>query len=276
MNTTQQLPIYDSDMKLNPSLQELREAFRSRYLIAQFIRRDVTTRYKRSVMGVAWTMLNPLGMMLVKVIIFSTLFGRDPLYPIYVLSGLIAFELFSDGTNSTIKGLVWGGGLMDQVYIPRSVFAISAVGGAILNSIFALVPLLLISLALGAPINLSILFVPVSIFLLSVFTLGLSLLLSISSVYFPDIAEMYRVFLRAWLYLTPIVYPERILPEAVLHWMKLINPMYYYVNIFRYPVYEGRIPPLELILPAVVVAFVTLIIGWSVFSRRSYEFVFRN
>ncbi len=128
--------MYDSSERGFPPWDELRDAWRYRYAITQFIRRNIVARYKRSTLGVAWTMLNPLGMMLVRVIVFSTIFGRDPGYPVYVLSGLMVFNFFSDVTNGTIKNLVWGGGgLLKRIYIPRSVFSISSVGSAFVKSL---------------------------------------------------------------------------------------------------------------------------------------------
>ena len=276
MTHTKTLPIYDSSQKGHPALEELREAFRYRYLIQQIIRRDILARYKRSVLGVAWTMFNPLGTMVVMVIVFSTIFGRnDPGYPAYVLSGLLAWNFFSETTNTTMRNLVWGGGLLGHIYFPRTSFALSSAGTAIVNLTLSMVPLLVVMLFIRAPIRASILFLPVPALFLLLFSLGFGLLLSISAVYFPDVVEMYQIVLRAWMYLTPIIYPEHLLPDVVLQWIRILNPMYHLINFFRIPVHVGRIPTLIEAWPAVLISLLTVIVGWLIFTRRSDEFAYR-
>lgn len=111
-------PYYDSAEQRVPALEELREVRRYKYLLLQLTRRDILARYKRSVLGVAWTMLNPLGMMLVMTIVFSQLFKSVESYPAYVLGGLIAWNFFSQGTNAAMVGVVWGGNLIQRIYVP--------------------------------------------------------------------------------------------------------------------------------------------------------------
>ncbi|MBI3998904.1 MAG: ABC transporter permease, partial [Armatimonadetes bacterium] len=206
--------VYDSGRRASPMIEELVEAARYRDLIRQLVRRDVLTRYKRSVVGVAWTMLSPLGMMVVLTVAFSSLFQTTRAFPVYLLTGLISWNFFSQTTTAAMMGLVWGGALIHRIYIPRTVFAISAVGAGLVNLVMALVPLAAVMVAIGVPIGPAALFLPVSILLLAMFALGVGLLVSTLAVYFPDVAEMYQVGLLAWMYLTPIIYPEEIIPEA--------------------------------------------------------------
>jgi ABC-type polysaccharide/polyol phosphate export permease len=275
MNSSNAVKIYDSDKLGNPAWEELREAFQYRHLIQQLIRRDILARYKRSVLGVAWTMIHPLMMMLVRVIVFSTIFGRDPGYPVYVLSGLMAFNFFSESTNTTIKNLVWGGELLKRIYIPRSVFAIASVGTGMVNLLLSILPLIAVTLIVGLPLKVALLTLPIGVLLLTFFSLGFGMLLAVTAARYPDVAEMYKVFLRAWLYLTPIIYPERILPEIALKLIRLFNPMYYLVNIFRIPVYEGRLPTQAEFLPGLIISVLIFLIGWFVFSRKADEFAYR-
>src|SRR5512136_2351915 len=112
--------IYDSAQLIPHALQELKEALNYRHLIFQLIRRDILTRYKRSFLGVAWTMLNPLGMMLILSFVFSRLFSGTHAYPACILSGLMALNFFSQSTTMAINSLVWGGGLLQRIYLPRA------------------------------------------------------------------------------------------------------------------------------------------------------------
>lgn len=275
MNQASTVPVYDSARLGFPAWEELREALRYRHLIQQLIRRDTLARYKRSVLGVAWTMLHPLAMMLVRVIVFSTIFGRDPGYPVYVLSGLLAFNFFSESTNTTIKNLVWGGELLKRIYIPRSVFAIASVGAGMVNLLLSILPLIIVTLFVGLPVRLVVIYLPVGVFFLTCFSLGFGMLLSVTAAHYPDVAEMYKVVLRAWLYLTPIIYPERILPDMVLNLVRIFNPMYHLVNIFRLPVYEARLPTWMEFWPGALISVLVLIIGWLVFSYKADEFSYR-
>jgi ABC-type polysaccharide/polyol phosphate export permease len=269
--------IYDSSQRGHPAIDELREVFNYRNLIVQLSRRDILTRYKRSVLGVAWTLLNPLGMMLVLTIAFSQIFrfGTEYGYPAFVLSGLLPWNLFSQTTTAAMVNLVWGGGLLNRIYIPRSSFSLAAIGTGLVNITLSTIPLVLVMLITQVPIRPSILFLPVPVILLACFALGVGLLISTIAVYFPDVSEMYQIILIGWLYLTPVIYPEEILPQPIGFWITHLNPMYYLVNLYRIPVYYGRLPTWEEFLPAALIAIITLAMGWWVFSIKSDEFAYR-
>jgi ABC-2 type transport system permease protein len=269
--------VYDSTRRGSVVIEELREIWNYRYLVLQLVRRDILTRYKRSVLGVAWTMLNPLGMMLVWTIAFSQFFkaGDLPSYPAYVLNGLLAWNFFSQTTTASMVNLVWGGSLLNRIYIPRTAFAIAAIGTGLVNISLSMVPLIGVMLVTGVKIHLSILFTPISVLILAGFALGIGLLLSTLAVYFPDIAEMYQILLMAWMFLTPVMYPVTILPEAYRVYLTTLNPMYHMILLFRIPIYFGRLPTApELLIPLGLSLFF-LALGWLVFTMKSDEFSYR-
>lgn len=267
-------PYYDSAIHKIPAIEELREINRYRYLLLQLTRRDILARYKRSFLGVAWTMLNPIGMMIVLSVVFSRLFTSVQSYPAYVLSGLIAWTFFSQSTNAAMSGLIWGGSLIQRIYIPRTAFGISAIGTALVNLLISIVPLLAVMLITRVTIHPSFAFLLISILLLACFALGVGLILSTMAVYFPDVAEMYQIILLAWMYLTPVIYPENILPPN-MHLVFVLNPMYYLIRLFRLPLIDGRIPTVDEILPAAICGIGILIIGWIFFTSKSDEFAYR-
>jgi ABC-2 type transport system permease protein len=273
--TINDTPVYDSGVKRSKALEELIEAYNYRHLIFQLIRRDVLTRYKRSILGVAWTMLNPLGMMIVLSIAFSQLFGGTRAYPAYVLTGLVVWNFFSQTTTASMNQMVWGGGLLGKIYIPRTAFVLSSIGTGIVNLLLSLVPLIIVLMVTGTPLRTAILFLPVSILAVAAFSLGIGLLLSTWAIYFYDVTEMYQIVLTAWMYLTPIIYPPEIVPESFRIWIFNLNPMYYIVSIFRGPLYEGIIPPINEILVAVGFPIVIMAAGWIIFSQKSDEFAYR-
>lgn len=266
--------IYDSAKRGSPALEELRGILQYRDLIFQLVRKDVVSRYKRSALGVAWTMLQPLGMMVILSLVFSTLFSSVRGYPTYILSGLVAWTFFSQTTNTIISQTVWGGELFRRIYLPRTAFAISSIGTGLVNIVLSLVPLVFIMAITGSQLRWSALFIPLVLVLLSAFALGVGLIISTLAVFFPDVSEMYQIVLLAWMYLTPIIYPEEIIPQTYRFWFFNLNPMYHLVKIFRMPLYDGSLPDWKTLLIGTVVSLVTLIVGWFVYSRKADEFAY--
>ena len=266
---------YDSQKRKHPAIEEFMDVIQYRDMIFQFVRRDIVARYKRSVLGVFWTMLQPLGMMVVMTIVFSQLFHRVEGYAAYLLSGLISWTFFSQTTLASLQQVVSGGSLARRIYIPHTAFAISSTVTGMVNLAISVIPLVLISLVSGRPVTWALLFMPVSILILSAFALGIGLLLSTFAVHFPDIKEMYDILLRAWMYLTPIIYPETILPEAYRYWILHLNPMYYMVSLFREPVYNGKLPSLDIVIISTIIAVSILIVGWIYFSKQADSFAYK-
>ncbi len=264
--------IYDAAKHPFRPFEEIRQVVKYRFLISQLLRRDIVTRYKRSILGIGWTMLNPLGTMIVLSIAFSQLFKSTPGYPAYVLSGLLAWNFFSQASNASMINLIWGEGLLKRIYLPRTSFALSAIGTGVVNTVLSIVPMIVVMLIFKVKITFSILFLPIPLLILAMFTLGVGLLVSTFAVYFPDIAEMYQIVLTAWMYLTPIIYPEEILPDKIHFLVTTLNPMYSIVKLFRIPLYYGRMPTFyEWFIPFFI-AIGFLFIGWFFFVFRSKDF----
>jgi ABC-type polysaccharide/polyol phosphate export permease len=275
MKTIPNTPIYDSAKRQLAPLDELLEIFHFRHLIWQLIRRDITARYKRSFLGVAWTMLNPLGMMLVWTVAFSQVFGASREgYAAYVLNGILAWTFFSQTTTASMVNLVWGGGLLNRIYIPRTSFAISAVGTGMINLLFGLIPMFIVLLVSGIPITTGILFLPFAMLLLACFSLGLGLLISTLAVYFPDVSEMYQIVLLAWMFLTPVMYPEELL-HGGREILLVINPMTHLIKLYRLPLYYGQFPTAQELAVGIVLSLSVLVIGWIAFTRKANEFAYR-
>jgi ABC-type polysaccharide/polyol phosphate export permease len=213
-------------------------------------------------------------MMIVLTVVFSSLFGAVEGYAAYLLTGLIAWTFFSQTTTAAVHQSVWGGTLMRRIYVPYTAFSIASVGTGVVNLALSLVPLMLIFFLTKRPITWAVLFLPISILLLTAFALGVGLMLSSLAVRFPDISEMYQIVIQAWMYLTPILYPETIIPESYRYWILHLNPMYYLINLFRIPLYEGILPPLEIIFAGAAISLMTLIIGWIYFSHEADKFAY--
>jgi len=266
---------YDSSAPIHPLWEEIYALIAYRELVVQFVARAVKTRYKRSMLGVVWTLLNPLLTMIVLTVVFSQLFKITIVnFPVYVLSGQLVWIFFSNITSSAMGEMLGSGDLLKRIFVPKSVFAMAALGTGLVNLFFSLIPLSLIALLLGVKMNFALLAWPLAIILLSVFTLGLSLLLSTATVYFADMLPVFNVILTIWLYATPIIYPLEIVPQP---WQGLFrfNPLYYYVELFRTPLLLGVVPGIEIWLPAAGFALGMFILGALVFTSKSSEYAYR-
>jgi len=265
-------PTYDSAQQHSAALQELSELVRYRHLIFQLVRRDIVTRYKRSILGVAWTMISPLLTMLILTVVFSQIFKGTTAYAAYVLSGLIAWNFFAQTTNDSMDKVVWGGGLLKYVYLPRTVLPVASMAAGLVNLLLSLIPLVIILAVYQVKLGWPVLLLPLPIILIGLFSLGVALIVSTLAVYFPDVNPMYQIILMAWMYLTPVIYPWEILPQTLQNILPYINPMVPLVKLFRLAIYEGRFPIFGEVWPAIVYSVGVLIVGWVLYTRKSSEF----
>lgn len=257
---------------LNP-LRDVRELVLHWNLIANLVRRDLTVRYKRSIFGFLWTMLNPLLLMIILTIVFSTVFRFEGIhhYPVYFLSAYLVFGFFAQTTVQSMTSLSWHGSLMKRVRVPKSIFAVATTISGLVNLALAYVPLFLIMIFTGAPIRWTVIFLPVSFVIIAAFTLGVSLLLSALAVYFDDVSHMYQVATVGLMYMTPIIYPITIVPYRWL-WVIRINPLTHLFKLARDPVYNGALPAAHVLGASVAAAVVALVVGWLVFHRLARGF----
>jgi ABC-type polysaccharide/polyol phosphate export permease len=267
--------VYDSSERRAPLWDAGRDLWRYRDLLRQLIARNIKTRYKRSVLGILWTLLNPLLMMIVLTLVFSNVFRFNVVnYPVYAFCGLILWNFFAQTTTGAMSELMWGGSLMNRIYLPRAIFAVTALGTGLVNLMLSLIPLLLLMLVYGAPIRATILFLPIPILLTALFALGVALFLSTLSVYFSDVVEMYQIVLTAWMYLTPIIYPKEALP-ANYHWLLNFNPFYHLLEVFRAPLHGGALAGPKTLGAAALTAVASFLIGWWFFASKADEFAYR-
>ena len=265
---------YDSAALGSPMVAEFREIFQYLDLLFLLVANSLKTRYKRSVIGVFWTLLNPLLTMTVLTVAFSTVFKfAIQSYPIYLLTGLIFWNFFSNATLGGMNATIIGGGLLRRVYLPRSIFSVAALGSELLNWMLTLIPLVLLMLVLGHPITPAVLFLPLAVLIACLFTLGIALLISTIGVFFNDWIHIYQVLIMAWFYITPIIYPVEIIPPHLAPFIQW-NPMAYLVTLFRDPIYLGRLPGGEALLVSAVLALISFFSGWWIFVRKAKQFAY--
>jgi len=247
----------------------MREVWQYRTLLAALVSRDLKVRYKRSVLGVLWTMLNPLLMMVVFSIVFANIF-RFTLerFTIYFLSAYVLWNFVAQTTSWSTACLLGYAPLIRKVYVPKPIFILATVLSGLVNLLISLVPLALIMLVVGHPFHASLLFLPLPILIATTFAFGVSLLLAGICIEFNDVVQIYQAALLAWMYVTPVVYPIDVVPER-FRWLILANPMTYLVEIFRAPIYAGVLPDGAAVARAAAAGGLALALGWWVFARRS-------
>jgi ABC-type polysaccharide/polyol phosphate export permease len=265
---------YDSAATRSPAIYEFQELLRYHDLLRMLVSNSIKTRYKRSALGVLWTFLNPLLNTAVITIAFSRMLRFDVQnYPVYILSGLIFWNFFAQTTAYAMQQLVWGSNLIKRIYVPRTIFSVSVVGNGLVNLFLSLIPLSLIMLIYRMPFTPALLFLPVAILFAGMFVLGVSLLFSTVAVFFTDLIEIYNVGLSALFYLTPIIYPASFLDN--FQFILKLNPIHILLDLFRQPIILGQVPSGIEIFIGGVMAVVTLIVGWLVFTSRADEFAYR-
>ncbi len=273
---TKLAPVYDSSAFKLPLIYEFQELLRYRFLLWNLIVKDLKVRYKRSSIGFLWVMLNPLLTMVVLTIVFSQVFTRFSIdhYPVYLLGGTLVWNLYAQGTNASMASLQGNGVILRKLYVPPSVFVASAIGSALVNFAFALLPFLVLAVIDGVPPAISWLFLFVPALLATLFSFGIGLIVSALVVFFTDTFEIYQVLVTAYYFLTPIFYPATILPEP-LKTIEQYNPMNLFIALFRLAVIQATFPGWNLLLPALAIAVGVLFAGWVVFTRVEGKFVYQ-
>ena len=215
------------------------EVSRYRELIWTLVRRDIKRRYKGSILGFLWYLVNPLLIMGIIWVVFGLLLkarfsGGMEGYAIYLLTGLITWNFFTQSVLNSSTNLVGAGGLMRKVYVPKAIFPLATVGGSLVNYLLSLIPLFLLILVTGRPVGWAILFLPVGLLPLLVFCTGLALLVSSLNIFYRDVHHIAEVFFLGWFYATPIIWPGKMIPEleALSRW----NPMALIVECIRQPI----------------------------------------
>lgn len=255
-------------------LQELSEIVHYRELLRNLIERDIKKRYKRSTLGFLWVMLDPLLMMLIFHIIFSGLFGKSVgNYTAYVITGIIMWQLFAQGTKVSSTAFLQNRNLIHKIYLPKAIFPLATVGSSVAHFLFSLIPLFAIILLSGTRLNPAILLLPAVIGLVVLFSVGISLTISTLTVFFHDVVYIYEVILVGWMYLSAIFYPVSILPEKLRILMSL-NPVYHYISLFRACIYETSVSIAGNLLLGTVFAVVSFAIGWAIYHQNRDKIIF--
>lgn len=260
--------------KSNFTLDTVATAKKYSFLIRQLVNRDFQSKYKRSVLGVLWSFLNPLLTMLVQYVVFSTIFRGDiENFPLYLLSGIITFNFFSESTSVASQSIVANTHLITKVYIPKIIYPITCALSSAVNLLIAFIPLVGVMLLTGAWPRPAFLLLPFVIVCLFLFCTGVGLILSTMMVFFKDVQFLWNVITMMWMYATPIFYPDTIIPAKIMPIYRL-NPLYRFVTFLRAILIEGVSPAPGSYLACIVCAVLPFLIGVWVFKKNQDKFIY--
>ena len=242
-------------------------------LLGELVARDVKIKYRRSVLGVLWTLLNPLCMMIILSLVFSNIFKFDvENYSLYILSGQVVFNFFSGATTDAMSSIISNGPLIKKVYVPKYLFVLSIIISSFINLLASFTALLLVMIATRAELHWKVVLVVIPLILLVVFSLGVGLVLAAITVKFRDVMHLYSVFTTALMYLTPVIYPMSILPNW-LYKLVMLNPLTNMLMMFRDVMINNNIFDLKSLIIAIIETALMFLIGLYVFYKNQDEFI---
>lgn len=264
-------------------IEALKELWGYRSLLRNLVVRDLKVRYKNSVLGVVWSWLNPLLMMLIFTFVFDVLWERTDVenYHILFLSALLPWNFFSGAVMGGLQSVVGSSGLIKKVYFPREVLPISVVLSTLVNFLIAMPIFFVLAIISGVKPTPWLLFLPIPILIEVTFTIGVVLALSTLEVFYRDTHMLMDAVMQAWFFLTPIIYPVKGLPPQVTLrgiafnpqvWLFRLNPMASIINTYQDILYYGTLTTLDFLARTTVTALVVLFVGYWIFRRYSGQF----
>jgi ABC-type polysaccharide/polyol phosphate export permease len=255
-------------------VQLLSEINHNRELIWALAMKELRVRYKRSVLGFVWALLNPLMMMVILTLVFSRILRfQVENYEIFLISALLPWIFFSQSLGYSIESIVSNGELLKKVKVSKSVFPVAAVLSNIINFVLSLIPLAVILLVVGFPFHWTWFYLPVPLLALVLFTLGCGFFCATANAFFRDVSHIVQIALSGWFYLSPVMYSLEFLPQEYRTFFRL-NPMLYLLNQFRLAIYYGELPALKAVLLCLGIGLVTLVLGYAYFRRSEDALVY--
>ena len=249
------------------------QLYNYRDLLIELVKRDIKKKYRRSVLGILWSMLNPFFTMLIMTMVFSNFFRFSITnFPLYLLTGQLMFNFYGEATNTSMESILENSSLIKKVYVPKYIFPLAKVLSSCVNFILSLPGLVLLLFITATDIKWIMVLSIIPIIYLLIFCCGVGLILSTVAVYFRDMFHLYGVLLTALSYLTPIFYPKEIIPEKYVFLINF-NPLYYFVTMFREIMYYGRLPELNNHLICIIISGIALILGIIIFFKNQKQFI---
>ncbi|HBJ1651886.1 TPA: ABC transporter permease [Clostridium botulinum] len=242
-------------------------------LLWEFVKRDIKLKYRNSILGILWSMLNPLLVMVVLTFIFSNLFkNKIPNFPVYCLSGRLIYDFFSQSTNQCMNSITGKSSLIKKIYVPKYLYPLSRVISTFIIFLISLIPLIIIMILTKVKISIMFMFLLYPLICLLLLSLGWGLILATVNVFFRDMQHLYSVVLLIIMYASAIFYSADIINPKYVKILNL-NPIYPIINVFRDCILYGRITNMESWILSLVYAIIAVIIGLIVFYKKQDRFI---
>ncbi|MDB5353362.1 MAG: ABC-type polysaccharide/polyol phosphate export system, permease component [Planctomycetota bacterium] len=243
-------------------------------VVQNMVAQELRVRYQRSVLGFFWTLLNPILMMATLTVVFSQLLGDDPKkYAITLFSGIVPWGLLSGCLTECAFCIIQNEGLIRKIFLPKLIFPLTRVLINLVTMVLSFAALFLLLAPLGASFKAQMLLLPLIIALFTVFSLGLGLIVATMNTFYRDCSHLVTVFLQAWYFATPILYPATRFQNVP--WMLALNPAYPFIRLFQNVISDGVWPSLTLFLAAAGIATVSLGVGYAAFKSNEAKLIFR-
>lgn len=245
-----------------------------RFLLQELVKKDIKLKYRRSVLGLVWTLLEPLLNMLVLWVVFSKLYAKDDaLFPVYILTGRLMTQFFSGATKSAMKSIRTNSGMIKKVYVPKYIYPLSSVLSNFVTFLLSLIVLVGVAAVLHVKPTIYVFGAIVPIVLLLIMSLGFGLILATLAVFFRDLEYLWGVFLTLLFYACAVFYyPSRVIKNG-FEWIFKVNPLYCLIQNFRNTVMYGQGFDMYALVFSAVVSFGSLIIGVYVFYKNQDKFI---
>ena len=244
------------------------------FLFSQLVHRDFTKKYKRTVLGMAWSILSPLLSLLVMYLVFGTLLGSEiEHYVIYLFSGQLIFSFFSDSTNEGMTSLLNNAEIFTKVNVPKYLFLFSKNVSSLINFGITLLVYFIFVLLNGVPVTWKYILLLYPVLCLVTFNLGIGLILSAVYVFFRDVQYLYSIFTLLLMYMSAIFYSIETFPQIGKN-LFLLNPVYVYIRYFRKIVLEGDIPSVWFHLIAAGYALIAFGLGCLIYKKKNHDFLY--
>ena len=248
--------------------------YKYRFLLQNLIQRDIKVKYRRSTLGILWSVLNPLLMMLVMTLVFSHFFRFDiENYPVYLLSGQLLFTYFTESTSMAMESVIGYAPLIKKVYVPKYIFPLEKSCFSFINMCFSLIALLIVMVLTGAKFHPTFFLAIYPMITLFGFSLGCGLFLSSSAIFFRDIIHLWSVFTTVLMYASAIFYPTSILNGTIMQVLINFNPLYWYIDAFRQCILRGEMLTATHLIVCAGCAVIAIIVGAQVFKKGQDNFI---
>lgn len=260
---------------INKLSENLFELIEYRQVLWQLTKQRLILRYRRTLLGYFWTLFNPLLMMTVTAVVFSTIFQADlRTYVVFLFAGMLPFNHFSGAISQSSGIFIENEGLLKKIYIPKILMPVSVIVAATVDSLLSFVVLMMIILTVGAEFSWALIIIPLVFLLLSLFSLGLALIISVITTFFRDLQHIVTIFLQALFFLSPILYDKTKLSENLEPLIKL-NPLVYFIDIFRDVIYLANWPGIETAIIAILLTLASLFVGLVFFNSQQKKIIYR-